>query len=473
MISYVSRSVNAGLGQADGCRYRCGWSYQKRGAIATNPRSSVLAPSSETRLKPFSFSNEDIMTLLQTVTGTKDASRVLAKCGAAKRTEALQHIANALRTNEQAILAANALDVAAGKEAGLAPSFLDRLALSESRIEDMARAVEEIAAQADPIGAVEQQWIRPNGLRVGKMRIPLGVIAVIYEARPNVTSDAAALAIRSGNGIVLKGGSAAARSNAAVGEAVGAGLEAAGLPAAAVTVLAASSREETSELLTFEDQIDLVIPRGGEGLIRFVSERSRIPVVKHYKGVCHVYVDEHADLDTAVRIVLNGKVSRPSVCNSVETVLVHGGIASDAVPALVQALSAEGVTVHGDTAVAALAPSVQPATDADWAAEYLSLDVAMAVVPDLSGAITHIETWGSNHTEAIVTRDIAAAQRFKDEVMSSCVMVNASTRFADGGQLGLGAEIGISTSRVHAYGPMGVEGLTTTRFVVEGHGQVR
>jgi glutamate-5-semialdehyde dehydrogenase len=424
-------------------------------------------------LKPFSFLEDGTMTLLETVIGTKNASRVLAKCGAAKRTEALRHIAVALRENEEPILAANALDITAGKEAGLAPSFLDRLALSVSRIEDMARAVEEIAAQADPIGAVEKQWIRPNGLRVGKMRIPLGVIAVIYEARPNVTSDAAALAIRSGNGIVLKGGSAAARSNAAVGHAVGAGLEAAGLPAAAVTVLTTSSRDEIAELLTFEDQIDLVIPRGGEGLIRFVSERSRIPVVKHYKGVCHVYIDAHADLETAVRIVLNGKVSRPSVCNSVETVLVHSAVANEAVPALVEALAKEGVTVHGDLAVAALAPGVVPATDADWAAEYLSLDVAMAVVADLSGAISHIEAWGSDHTEAIITRDIAAAQRFKDEVMSSCVIVNASTRFADGGQLGLGAEIGISTSRVHAYGPMGVEGLTTTRFVIDGDGQIR
>ncbi|MFT6399513.1 MAG: glutamate-5-semialdehyde dehydrogenase [Bradymonadia bacterium] len=424
-------------------------------------------------MKPFSFLEDGTMTLLETVIGTKNASRVLAKCGAAKRTEALRHIAVALRENEEPILAANALDITAGKEAGLAPSFLDRLALSVSRIEDMARAVEEIAAQADPIGAVEKQWIRPNGLRVGKMRIPLGVIAVIYEARPNVTSDAAALAIRSGNGIVLKGGSAAARSNAAVGHAVGAGLEAAGLPAAAVTVLTTSSRDEIAELLTFEDQIDLVIPRGGEGLIRFVSERSRIPVVKHYKGVCHVYIDAHADLETAVRIVLNGKVSRPSVCNSVETVLVHSAVANEAVPALVEALAKEGVTVHGDLAVAALAPGVVPATDADWAAEYLSLDVAMAVVADLSGAISHIEAWGSDHTEAIITRDIAAAQRFKDEVMSSCVIVNASTRFADGGQLGLGAEIGISTSRVHAYGPMGVEGLTTTRFVIDGDGQIR
>lgn len=413
------------------------------------------------------------MSLKDCALQAREASRAVARAGAKTRTEALTAIATALREHAATILEANAADVRAGKAAGLEPSFVDRLALDESRVEAMARAVEEIAAQSDPIGAVEQQWIRPNGLRVGKMRIPLGVIAVIYEARPNVTSDAAALAIRSGNAVILKGGSAASRSNAAVGAAVRKGLVAAGLPAEVVTVLTASSRDDIAELLTFEDEIDLVIPRGGEGLIRFVSNSSRIPVVKHYKGVCHVYVDEHADIDMAVEIVINGKVSRPSVCNSVETVLVHEAIAHTAVPRLVDALHGHGVTVHGDEGVRGERPDVAPATDADWAAEYLSLDVAMATVPDIGAAIAHIGRWGSDHTEAIVTSDIAAATRFKQEVLSSCVMVNASTRFADGGQLGLGAEIGISTSRVHAYGPMGVEGLTTTRFVVEGDGQIR
>lgn len=413
------------------------------------------------------------MSLLECAVRAREASRAVARAGAKTRTDALVAIADALRRHEPSILSANDQDIAAAREAGLEPSFVDRLALDAERIDVMARAVEEIAAQTDPIGAIEQQWIRPNGLRVGKMRIPLGVIAVIYEARPNVTSDAAALAIRSGNSVILKGGSAAGRSNGAVGAAVREGLVAAGVPADVVTVLTASSRDEIAELLTFEDQIDLVIPRGGEGLIRFVSETSRIPVVKHYKGVCHVYVDEHADIDMAVDIVVNGKVSRPSVCNSVETVLVHGGIAEAAVPRLVDALAQHGVTVHGDEGVRSFRPSVSAATDADWAAEYLSLDVAMSVVPEIGDAIEHIARWGSDHTEAIVTTDLRAADRFKQEVLSSCVMVNASTRFADGGQLGLGAEIGISTSRVHAYGPMGVEGLTTTRFVVEGEGQIR
>ena len=413
------------------------------------------------------------MSLLENAIAAREASRAVAKAGGGVRTAALLAIATEIRVAEMSILKENAQDVAAGRAAGLEPSFVDRLELTPARIEAMAKAVEEIAGQSDPIGAIEQQWIRPNGLRVGKMRIPLGVIAVIYEARPNVTSDAAALAIRAGNSVILKGGSAASRSNAAIGEAVRRGLVVAGLPQEVVTVLTASSRDEIAELLTFEDQIDLVIPRGGEGLIRFVSEKSRIPVVKHYKGVCHVYVDEAADLDLAVDIVVNGKASRPSVCNSVETVLVHGAIADRAVPALCAALSEVGVVVHGDAATQALATDVVAATDEDWAAEYLSLDVAMRVVPSIDAAIEHIEQWSSDHTEAIVTRDLAAAERFKTEVLSSCVMVNASTRFADGGELGLGAEIGISTSRVHAYGPMGVEGLTTTRFVVEGAGQIR
>jgi glutamate-5-semialdehyde dehydrogenase len=305
------------------------------------------------------------------------------------------------------------------------------------------------------------------------MRIPLGVICVIYEARPNVTSDAAALALRSGNAIILKGGSDARNSNRAVGEAISAALDASGIPPGAVSVLADSPREQIGELLQLDSLIDLVIPRGGEGLIRYVCERSRIPVVKHYKGVCHLYVDKDADVDMAVRIAVNGKASRPSVCNSIETILVHESIADAVLGPLVDALSAAGVVIHGDARVCRVRDGIVPATEEDWSAEYLSLDVALRVVHDIDEAIAHIATWGSDHTEAIITKSIDAANRFTTEVMSSCVMVNASTRFADGGQLGLGAEIGISTSRVHAYGPMGAEGLTTTRFVVLGEGQVR
>lgn len=412
----------------------------------------------------------DVLTLAKRA---KRASRAVAALSPAQRTAGLVAIAGELRTRTEEILAANALDLEAGRAKGLADSFLDRLALSADRIDGMARAVEEVAAQQDPIGALESQWIRPNGLRVGRMRIPLGVICVIYEARPNVTSDAAALALRAGNAILLKGGSDARNSNRAVGVAVSAGLASAGLPPDAVIVLADSPREDIATLLRLDEQIDLVIPRGGEGLIRFVAENSRIPVVKHYKGVCHVFVDQAADLDKAEAIVVNGKVSRPSVCNSVETVLVHRAIADAAVPRLAAALMAEGVTIHGCEDTCRLVPDAVAATEEDWHEEYLSLDVAMRVVDDFDTAADHIAAYGSDHTEAIITEHIGTAERFTREILSSCVMVNASTRFADGGQLGLGAEIGISTSKVHAYGPMGAEGLTTTRFVVLGDGQVR
>ncbi len=419
------------------------------------------------------MSNADsISPLRQSVQRVKAASRRVAAVGPAKRTATLKALAAELRNRTTEILAANALDMAAGKEKGLEPSFMDRLFLDESRVEAMAVAVEEIAAQEDPIGALESQTIRPNGLRVGRMRIPLGVICVIYEARPNVTSDAAALALRAGNAMILKGGRDARHSNRAIGDAVAAALTVTGLPADAVMVITDTGRDEMAELLRFDEEIDLVIPRGGEGLIRFVAENSRIPVVKHYKGVCHVYVDKAADVDMAAAIAVNGK-SRPSVCNSVETVLVHRDIAAVAVPAMVTALQAAGVTVHGCAETAALASDIVPADESDWLAEYLSLDVAMKVVDDIEAAIEHIAQYGSNHTEAIISESISATQQFTREVLSSCVMINASTRFADGGQLGLGAEIGISTSKVHAYGPMGAEGLTTTRFLVVGEGQTR
>lgn len=409
-------------------------------------------------------------------TRARDASRIVASCTGAARTRALTRIAEAIRDGRADLLAANQEDVAAGRTAGLDAAFLDRLALSDARIDAMADAVDAIAAQDDPVGRVELQQIRPNGLRVGRVRTPLGVIAVIYEARPNVTSDAAALALRSGNAILLKGGSHARRSNRAVGQAVAAGLEAGGLPPDAVQVITDHPREAIAELLTFDDLIDLVIPRGGEGLIRFVAEQSRIPVVKHYKGVCHVYLHDDAPLDRAVAIAVNAKASRPAVCNSAETLLVSAAAAARLLPDVGRALLDAGVTLHADVRARAelpIDPGVVAATDADWDAEYLSLDLAVGVVDGLDGAIDHIRRHTSDHTEAIVTASIEAADRFTREITSSCVMVNASTRFADGGQLGLGAEIGISTSRVHAYGPMGADGLTTTRFVVLGEGHVR
>jgi glutamate-5-semialdehyde dehydrogenase len=324
----------------------------------------------------------------------------------------------------------------------------------------------------DLVGRIERPETRPNGLEVARMRIPLGVVAMVYEARPNVTSDAAALCLKAGNACILRGGSEAFESNRAIGAAVADGLAAAGLPADAVQLVPVTDREALLHLLALDELIDLVIPRGGEGLIRFVAAHARIPVIKHYKGVCHVYVHAAADLDLALRIVENAKVQRPSVCNACETVLVDRAVAAELVPRLAARLGALGVELRGDEAARALA-AMKPATESDWYAEYLDLILAVRVVDGIAAAIDHIETYGSDHTEAIITRDDAAAERFVREVDSSTVVVNASTRFADGGELGLGAEIGVSTTRLHAYGPMGAEGLTTTKFVVRGSGQIR
>lgn len=412
--------------------------------------------------------------ILESAKAARSAGRIVAATSGAARTAALHAIAKGLRASTDSIIEANAKDLEAGKARGLDASFLDRLMLNAERIEGMARAVEEIAAQNDPIGLVESEIVRPNGLRVARERIPLGVVAVIYEARPNVTSDAAALAIRSGNAAILKGGSDASFSNEAVGKVVSAAIAEAGLPAAAVQVLITKDREELTEMLKLDEYIDVVIPRGGEGLIRFVTENSRIPVIKHFKGVCHVYFDRAADFDMAREVIINAKTQRPSVCNTAETLLVHQDIAEAILPLVASDLQARGVTLHGcEETRRILGDSVIPATDADWEAEYLSLDLAVRVVPNIDVAIEHIQRWCSDHTEAIISNDIRATQEFRARIQSSTVVINASTRFADGGELGLGAEIGISTSRLHAYGPMGAEGLTTLRFVVTGQGQVR
>jgi len=352
--------------------------------------------------------------------------------------------------------------------------MIDRLRLDPGRIEAIAAAVEEIAAQPELVGRVERVELRPSGIEVARMRIPLGVIAIVYESRPNVTVDAAALCLKAGNAVILRGGSEAFASNTALGAAIAAGLAEAGLPAAAVTLVPSTDRDAIRTLVGLDDLIDLCIPRGGEGLIRFVAEHARVPVIKHYKGVCHLYVHAAADLDMALALAENGKVQRPGVCNAVETILVDRAVADRLVPALCARLGAAGVEIRGDAEVQRLGgPAVVAAGDGDWAAEYLALIVAVAVVDDLDAALAHIARWGSDHTEAIVTDDPAAAERFLREVGSSTVCHNASTRFADGGQLGLGAEIGISTTRLHAYGPMGAEGLTTTKFIVRGTGQVR
>lgn len=410
----------------------------------------------------------------QIARSAREASRVLAASSGAQRTATLHSIAHGLREATASIIEANKLDLAAGEKRGLDAAFLDRLMLNEARIEAMAVAVEEIAAQNDPIGTVESEIVRPNGLRVARERIPLGVVAVIYEARPNVTSDAAALAIRSGNSIILKGGSDASHSNRAIGDVVSAAITKSGLPGAAVSVLTTKDRSEINEMLKLDDLIDVVIPRGGEGLIRFVAENSRIPVIKHYLGVCHVYIDAAADLEMARAIIVNAKVQRPSVCNTAETMLIHKDVAESILPPILKDLQDKNVTVHGCEETQRIGgKTIVAATEEDWGKEYLSLDLAVRVVDDLDAAIKHIQRYNSDHTEAIISDNIRATQEFRSRVQSSCVMINASTRFADGGELGLGAEIGISTSRLHAYGPMGAEGLTTLRFVVTGTGQTR
>ncbi|MBX3157125.1 MAG: glutamate-5-semialdehyde dehydrogenase [Deltaproteobacteria bacterium] len=401
------------------------------------------------------------------------AARAVATASAATRRAAIAGIAAAIAAARADILAANARDRAAGEAAGLAPAMLDRLALDDGRIDALARAVREIAAQPELLGRVDRREERPNGLVVERVRIPLGVIAMIYEARPNVTIDAAALCLSSGNACILRGGREALESNRALIRAVETALAAAGLPREAVQLVAIPDREAIAELVALDDLIDLCIPRGGEGLIRFVAEHARVPVIKHYKGVCHVYVHASAELDAALRIAANAKTSRPGVCNAMETLLVDRAIAADLLPRLAAALP--GVELRGcpETQRLVGGDRIRAASEDDWYAEYLALVLAVRVVGGLDEAIAHIQRYGSSHTESIVATDAAIAERFVREVDSSTVMINASTRFADGGELGLGAEIGISTTRLHAYGPMGAEGLTTTKFVVRGSGQIR
>ncbi len=401
------------------------------------------------------------------------AARIVAKTTAQHRTQALTAIAAAIDRHRAAILCANAKDVTSAREAGVTAALLDRLVLDDSRISGLARAVAEIAAAPEILGRVDRTETRPNGLEIQRVRIPLGVIAMIYEARPNVTTDAAALCLKAGNACILRGGREALESNRALLVAVQDGLVAAELPIETVQLVPTTDREAIADLVRLDDLIDLCIPRGGEGLIRYVAEHARVPVIKHYKGVCHIYVHAAADLDRALAIIENAKVSRPGVCNAVETVLIDRAVAPALVPRLVARL-VPTVELRGDDTVRSLGGSaVRPATEDDWYAEYLDLILAVRVVDGFDAAVAHIERYGSSHTESILTGDREAGERFVREVDSSTVMVNASTRFADGGELGLGAEIGISTTRLHAYGPMGAEGLTTTKFVVRGTGQIR
>jgi glutamate-5-semialdehyde dehydrogenase len=401
------------------------------------------------------------------------ASRKMAVLSSGVKNELLLKMAAALEAAEAELQRENEKDLQAGREKGMAAAMVDRLALTPERIKGMADGLREVAALPDPVGEVTGMWLRPNGIQVGRQRIPLGVIGIIYESRPNVTADAAGLCLKSGNAVVLRGGSEAIHSNTAIGTILQQAMEGMGLPKAALQVVTTSDRNAVTELLKLEDQIDLIIPRGGEGLIRFVSENSRIPVIKHYKGVCHTYVDKAADLQMAETICINEKVQRPGVCNAMETLLVHKDIAADFLPQITAAMRKEGVELRGCEKSLQIVPDLVPATEEDWPAEYLELILAVRVVDSFEQAKEHIETYGSLHTEVIVTNDFEMSQRFLKEVNSSVVMVNASSRFSDGNQLGLGAEIGISTTKLHSFGPMGLEDLTTRKFVVLGSGQIR
>jgi len=403
----------------------------------------------------------------------REAQQAIAAAGAARRSAALEAMADRIEADTEAILAANADDLAEADSTGVTAALRDRLRLDPERLRAVADGVRQVAALPDPVGVVTRRETRPNGLVVERQRLPLGLIAMIYEARPNVTADAAALCLRAGNAALLRGGHEARRSNSAIAANLRAALSDAGLPGAAVTVIEDPAREHVLELLSLRELVDLAIPRGGEGLIRFVAEHARVPVVAHYKGVCHLYVDASADPDLALRLLIDGKTTRPGVCNALETLLVHAHCASEFVPLAVAALHARGVEVRACERSRALVEGLVPATEADYAAEFLDRLIALRVIDDLDDAIAHIRNYGSNHTEVIATRDPLAAQRFVDALPSAVVMVNASSRFSDGGELGLGAEIGISTTRLHAYGPMGAEALTIERFVVRGEGQVR
>ncbi len=412
-------------------------------------------------------------TIVTMAKNARAASTLMAKCPTAEKNACLTNMAGRLEKDAARIKAENRKDLENAEKNGLSAALIDRLKVTDDTIQSMATGLQEVAALDDPVGAKSATWRRPNGLEVAKMRIPLGVIGIIYESRPNVTVDAAGLCLKAGNAVILRGGSEALHSNRALADSIGRALTDSGLPEQAVQVVPVTDREAVTHLLSQEEYIDLIIPRGGEGLIRYVVQHSAIPVLKHYKGVCHVYVDEDADPDMAASICFNAKVQRPGVCNAMETMLVHRQMAETFLPPMAERLQSAGVVLKGCPKTKQLVPAAEAATEEDWFAEYLDLILAVKVVASMDEALAHIARYGSSHTEAIVTRDYGRAQRFLKEADASVVLVNASTRFNDGGQLGLGAEIGISTSKLHAFGPMGVEELTTAKFVVLGDGQIR
>ncbi len=401
------------------------------------------------------------------------AARELARAETATKNRALAAIAKTLRGGRARLLAANAEDVKAARTAGKDAAFVDRLTLTEKSIEAMAEGLEEVAKLPDPVGEVSELREQPSGIKVGRMRVPLGVIGIIYESRPNVTADAAALCLKAGNACILRGGSEAIRSNQAIADCVHEGLSAAGLPEAAVQIIETADRTAVGMLLSMNEYVDIIVPRGGKDLIERVMRESRIPMIKHLDGVCHVYIDERADVEKAIRIADNAKTQRYGVCNAMETLLVNEKIAPKVLPRLAKIYMDKGVELRGDDAARKLVAAMKPATEEDWYAEYLAPILAVRVVKDLDAAMNHIAKYGSQHTDAIVTEDQASARRFLREVDSSSVLVNASTRFADGFEYGLGAEIGISTDKLHARGPVGLEGLTSQKYVVFGNGQIR
>jgi len=401
------------------------------------------------------------------------ASRLMALADTSTKNHALTEIAASLQNQTALLLAANAEDVAAARANGLDNASIDRLTLTEKIVHDMAEGLQQIARLPDLIGAISDMNYRPTGIQVGKMRVPLGVIGIIYESRPNVTADAAGLCLKSGNATILRGGSEAIHSNQAIAACVHAGLRIAGLPETAVQVVATTDRAAVGELISMKEYVDVIVPRGGKGLIEFVSEHARIPVIKHLHGVCHVYIDDEADLDKAIRISDNAKTQRYAVCNAMETLLVAHGIAAKVLPRLCKIYLEKGVELRGDETSRSLVKQMKAATEEDWYTEYLEPILAVRVVAGLDEAIAHIATYGSQHTDSIITENYTKAMRFLREVDSSSVMVNASTRFADGFEYGLGAEIGISTDKIHARGPVGLEGLTSQKYIVLGSGQIR
>jgi glutamate-5-semialdehyde dehydrogenase len=407
------------------------------------------------------------------LTEARRAAAALAVASTDRKNAALTEIAKALRARTDEIVAANAQDVQAAVAAGRTPALVDRLTLDAARVEGIAAAVEQIIALPDPVGEIYGMKTRPNGLKIGRMRLPLGVIGIVFESRPNVVIDAGVLCLKSGNAVVLRGGSEAAHSNQILGRIAGEAIAKAGLPSAAVQVIEDTDRELVLHLLQARGLVDLVIPRGGEGLIRFVDQNATVPIILHYKGVCHVFVDREADLTKALPIIENAKVQRPGVCNALETLLVHRDVADDFLPAVAARLTELGVALRGCEDTRRVLPDAAEATEADWDAEYLDLILSIKVVADLDEALAHVAQYGSGHTESIVTENYTTAGRWLREVGSSCVVVNASTRFNDGGELGLGAEIGISTTKLHAYGPMGLAELTTSKFIILGSGQIR